>query len=215
MVQTPLPSTARRCRICVTCRHYPILDPHCEFQICPERENTEDISTYVQGQLSESRELAGSSIPSLITDSASGVFMWACLVVRQTLDLDNDEVGLKEIEQKIKDIPSELDELYRELVQGMGEKQASLKMVQWICFATRPLSLDELRWAMAVEPDCSHRSLRECQKNRRYISDKDRMKRRVQTLSCGLAEVTSDMRIVQFIHQSVKDFFMGKGLLMR
>jgi hypothetical protein len=38
------------------------------------------------------------------------------------------------------------------------------------------------------------------------------MKRRVQTLSCSLAEVTSDTQVAQFIHQSVKDFFVEKGL---
>ncbi|SCO78518.1 uncharacterized protein FRV6_02731 [Fusarium oxysporum] len=38
------------------------------------------------------------------------------------------------------------------------------------------------------------------------------MLRRVQTLSRGLAEVTSDKKVVQFIHQSVKDFFVEKGL---
>src|SRR5262249_7721022 len=38
-----------------------------------------------------------------------------------------------------------------------------------------------------------------------------RMKRQVQTLSRGLAEVTPAL-VVQFIHQSVKDFFVEKGL---
>lgn len=38
------------------------------------------------------------------------------------------------------------------------------------------------------------------------------MKRRVQTLSCSLIEVTSDTKVVQFIYQSVKDFFLEKGL---
>ncbi|KAK3897172.1 hypothetical protein C8A05DRAFT_39276, partial [Staphylotrichum tortipilum] len=37
------------------------------------------------------------------------------------------------------------------------------------------------------------------------------MKRQVQTLSRGLAEVTHT-QVVQFIHESVKDFFNEKGL---
>ncbi|SPO07384.1 uncharacterized protein DNG_10078 [Cephalotrichum gorgonifer] len=45
-----------------------------------------------------------------------------------------------------------------------------------------------------------------------YIS-KDEMKKQVHTLSCGLAEVTpSPTLVVQFVHQSVKDFFIDKGL---
>ncbi|KJK73277.1 hypothetical protein H634G_11648 [Metarhizium anisopliae BRIP 53293] len=76
----------------------------------------------------------------------------------------------------------------------------------------RPLSLDELRWAMLVEPDCPHRSLNDCRNAGDYPSDHERMKRQVQTLSCGLAEVTTEVKVVQFIHQSVKDFFTESTL---
>lgn len=68
---------------------------------------------------------------------------------------------------------------------------------------------------MVVEADCPHQSLQECQSRKDYESDNDRMKRRVQTLSCSLAEVTrsSNTQVVQFIHQSVKDFFVEKDVL--
>ncbi|KAJ9155435.1 Ankyrin repeats (3 copies) domain-containing protein [Pleurostoma richardsiae] len=205
--------------ICVTCRHYPILDQDCEFIIRPEDENTKDISTYVQMQLSGSDELALSQIPVLISDHASGVFMWARLVVEQVLDLNNEGMGLEEIKKTVSLIPPELDELYHKLVQDMGKDPASLKLVQWICFATRPLSLAELRWAMAIDADYPQRSLQECESRGDYIRGDERLKRRLQTLSRGLAEITlpsksaSGNRTVQFIHQSVKDFFMEKGLL--
>ncbi|KAF5966432.1 ankyrin repeat domain-containing protein [Fusarium coicis] len=94
----------------------------------------------------------------------------------------------------------------------MDERPASLKLIQWICFSVRPLSLDELRWAMIIDADCPNKSLQECKNTEDHISDSDRMNRRVQTLSCGLVEVTSDAKVVQFIHQSVKDFFTEKGL---
>src|SRR6185312_13244037 len=50
-----------------------------------------------------------------------------------------------------------------------------------------------------------------------YVSNNDRTKKQVQTLSCGLAEVIPSsgapvVPVVQFIHQSVKDFFVEKGL---
>ncbi|KAI4862015.1 hypothetical protein F4820DRAFT_39340 [Hypoxylon rubiginosum] len=213
LLQT-LPNTNLQCHICVTCRHYPVLDRDCPFEICPEHENAQDISTYVQGQFSGSSELAESPIPALITTGASGVFMWARLVVKQVLELDIEGAGLEEIKEQIKAIPRELDELYRKLVQGMRDKQASLKLIRWIHFATKPLSLNELRWAMAVETNYPQRSLRECQKSRNYILSNDRMQRQVQTLSCGLAEVSSGAQTVQFIHQSVKDFFIEGGLLI-
>ncbi|KAJ4200305.1 hypothetical protein NW759_015882 [Fusarium solani] len=207
-----LPSTGSQFHICFTCRHYPILDQTCQFEICLEDENGRDISTYVRARLSVSRELTASTIPDLITKHAQGVFIWAYLVVDQILDLDNGGAGLKKIEDEIYSIPPDLDDLYHGLIRNVDERAASLKLIQWICFATRPLSLDELRWAMIVDADCQFKSLQKCQSTKDYISDSDRMKRRVQTLSRGLAEVTSDAKVIQFIHQSVKDFFVEKGL---
>ncbi|KAK3371451.1 hypothetical protein B0T24DRAFT_320290 [Lasiosphaeria ovina] len=125
------------------------------------------------------------------------------------LDLEREGAGSAKIEAAVYSIPRDLDELYRQLIRSM--EPASLKLIQWICFATRPLSTDELRWAMVIEADCPHRSLQACQSEEEYVSDNVRMKRQVQTLSRGLAEVTH-AQDVQFIHQSVKDFFVEKGL---
>ncbi|KAH7134389.1 ankyrin repeat-containing domain protein [Dactylonectria macrodidyma] len=191
----PPSSDLKRFRICFTYRHYPILNLDGVFEVCVENENWKDISTFVQNKLSSFCVRTPSTIPDLIMNRADGVFLWAMLV----------GAGLKQIEAVILRVPQELDTLYRQLTQSMSPD--SLKLIQWICFATRPLSLDELRWAMLVDADCLHRSLHECQTAGDYSSGHDRMTRRVQTLSCGLAEVTSP-----FIHQSVKDFFVEKGL---
>lgn len=207
-----LPRTRFPCRICFTCRHYPILDLDCGFEICVEHGNEEDISTYVETQLAMFHNRTPSSIPKLITDRAWGVFMWARLVVKLVLDLELDGAGLQRIEVKIRSIPPDLDELYQELIKNMVEKESSLKLIQCICFAERPLSLQELRWAMIVSADCPYKSLKECQGAEDFVSDDKRLKRRVQTLSCGLAEIVQHGNVVQFIHQSVKDFFVEKGI---
>ncbi len=132
--------------LCFSCRHYPILTLDGDgFEICAEDENKEDIVTFVDDQLSTFRARS-STIPSLITERASGVFMWARLVVNQVLDLDREGVGLKNIQEAVYSIPRDLDTLYRQLIRGM--EPTSLKLIQWICFAKRPLSLDELQWAM-------------------------------------------------------------------
>lgn len=132
-------------------------------------------------------------------------------MVDQVLDLERKGIALEEIEAEIRSVPQELDTLYRQLIQNMTAD--SLKLIQWICFATQPLSLDELRWAMLIEADCPRRSLYECQRAGDHPSDDNGMKRRVQTLSCGLAEVMPDTKVVQFIRQSAKDFFHREGTL--
>ncbi|KAG8168974.1 hypothetical protein KVR01_001723 [Diaporthe batatas] len=205
-------NSSKQFHICFTCRHYPNLDMNTDdlFEIHVEDENRTDISTFVGEKLSSFQGRTKSSIPDLIIQRANGVFLWAELVVKNVLDLDRDGETVCKIEAEISSVPQELDDLFRELIREMDS--ASLKLIQWICFAMRPLTVDELRWAMFIDVDCRHRSLQACHNSKHYEPDSKRFKRRVQTLSRGLAEVTSDEQTVQFIHQSVKDFFIQKGL---
>ncbi|KAH8729736.1 hypothetical protein BGZ61DRAFT_345615, partial [Ilyonectria robusta] len=206
LIQTLPTIGLKHFHVCFTCRHYPILEVDCAFEICAENENRKDISTFVHYKLSS----FSSTIPDLITSRAQGIFLWAWLVVKQVLNLNRRGIKLDRIEAEVHLVPQELGDLFCELIRNMGPD--SLKLIEWILFAMKPLSLDELLWAMIVETDCQHKSLHQCLSAMDYSSNKAGMKRRLQTLSCGLAEVDSDGEIVQFIHQSVKDFFIKKGL---
>ncbi|KAL6826497.1 hypothetical protein V8C40DRAFT_244386 [Trichoderma camerunense] len=198
--------------ICFSCRHYPILSSRGRFQICLEKENKSDISTYVQSELklSSFQEPTPSMIQNSITSRASGVFLWARLVVEQIQDLELDGAGANRIKVAICMTPQHLHELYKKLILDMTS--SSLKLIQWICFAMRPLSTEELRWALVI--DVRFSSLQECQESENYIPHRKRMEQQVIKLSRGLAEVIpgSDTDVIQFIHQSVKDFFMTEGL---
>ena len=68
---------------------------------------------------------------------------------------------------------------------------------------------------MVVDANRLYQSLQQCKSREDYTDNYKAMERRLKTLSCGLAEVTlsSNVQIIQFIHQSVKDFFIEKGLL--
>ncbi|KAL8389270.1 hypothetical protein RB599_011058 [Gaeumannomyces hyphopodioides] len=206
-----IPSASRQLRICFTCRHYPVLNLDGVFEVCPERENGEDISTYVKHQLSAFSRRTQSTIPQLITDRAQGVFMWARLVVKQVLDLEREGKGLVSIETAIRSIPPALDELYLKLIEGM--ELDSLKLIQWVCFSATPLETDDVPWAMIIDPNGAYKSLDECRRSSDFIT-KDNLERRINFLSRGLVEIvpSDGDQVVQFIHQSVKDFFLDKGL---
>jgi ankyrin repeat protein len=197
--------------ICFSCRHYPILGSPGIAEVCLEEENRADICTYVQSELSSSEEQIPSTIQNSIIERASGVFLWAQLVVKQIHKLAIEGAGPNHIKAAVDSLPEDLESLFKELIRGM--KPASVRLIQWIHFATRPLSIEELRWAMAIDAGCS--SLQTCQNAMDYVPDDKRMRQRIMTLSQGLAEVTLGSRthIVQFIHQSVKDFFLDKGFL--
>jgi ankyrin repeat protein len=217
-IRKGLPSILLPFRICFTCRHYPVLDRDIghdsAFEVCLEDNNEVDIFNFVRTRLSTCDEQVATTIPNLITERAQGVFMWARLVVDKVLCLNDRGVELAKIMNSIYSVHPDLYQLYHGIIQDTKEGPASLKLVQWICFARRPLTLDELRWAMVTDPDYSYKTLQECQSAEHYTSDTDRMEERLKDLSCGLAETvpSSNGTVVQFIHQSVKDFFVEQGL---
>ena len=124
----------------------------------------------------------------------------------------------KTIQNMISFLPVELSELYEGFLTNMKEsdKAQSLKLLQWVCFAMKRLSLSELRFAMAMDQDITYRSILQCQESDLYIDTDEAMEKRVCDLSQGLAESTevNGKRVVQLIHQSVDDFLRDKGLQM-
>ncbi|RDA94471.1 hypothetical protein CP533_2296 [Ophiocordyceps camponoti-saundersi (nom. inval.)] len=208
-------STGGLFHICFSCRHYPILPGNYGVEVCLEDQNAKDISTYVRIQFSESSILAESTVPALIAKRASGIFLWARLATQRALTLENDGHSIIRIKGSIESTPVELDQLYEDLLISMDDRKYSLKLFQWICFARRLLSLDEMRWALAIDINCPHHRLEQYQNMEEHISSKEQMKKRLKSLSRGLAEVVvfDSKQFIQLIHQSTKDFFVNKGLL--
>ncbi|KAJ4181106.1 hypothetical protein NW759_017203 [Fusarium solani] len=206
-----LPPNDSQFGICFSCRHYPILALDAGLTIALEAENGQDIATFVENHFFINH--LDADIGKLIIQRTRGVFMWARLVLKQVLLLAHDGEPTAKIMAEIKRIPLELNDLYVELIKAVKHRSTTLKLMQWICFSTRPLTTGELQWALAVDPDRAWRSLDECRTSDDFIAD-DKIDRRINALSCGLAEIipSKDARIVQFIHQSVKDFVVESGL---
>ncbi|KAI0817884.1 hypothetical protein GGR55DRAFT_694079 [Xylaria sp. FL0064] len=212
-----LPQTKFHFRICFSCRFYPILEADYKsgdgLTILVSEENNADIKRHVEANLNQllsHRE----DYASLITSRAAGVFLWVDLVVRQVLDLEREANNHITIKKEIEKIPRDLDELYRSLIRDLKRPKTTLRLVQWVCFALRPLTADELRWAIAIDPDGRHKTLQDCRNSEHFLED-DKISRGINVLSCGLVEVIhAENRTVQFIHQSVKDFFTEHGLAL-
>ncbi|KAK0643712.1 hypothetical protein B0T16DRAFT_430222 [Cercophora newfieldiana] len=202
------PDTPSRWQICFSCRHYPIIDIDYGFQIHPEHENDGDIRTYVTAQGSR----LSKNVQKAIINGASGVFMWARLTAARALTLQRQGFGEETIRAKINATPKELSKLYSEIVHDLAQRddKSCLRLIQWICFAARPLTSEELRWAMIIGPNRQYKSFEECKQADDYGSN---MEKRVRFLGGGLTELTaSEPPVVQFIHQSVSDFFLAEGL---
>ena len=204
--------------ICFSCRHYPFVALEGGNEVCVENENAQDIEAYIQDKIEahiQQIEIA-TAIREEVVSRSEGNFQWVVLVMPRVLKLHKSRKSLATIQTMIRNTPAELKELYTELLDGIEdhERLQSLHFMQWICFAIEPLTLTELRFALAVNADTSHISISQCQSSALYVRTDEDMELRIRDLSKGLAEVLSKKRkpIVQFVHQSVNDFLLEKGL---
>ena len=202
----------KQLRVCFTCRHHPNLGLDCKPTILLDTQNAQDIETVVQAYLPT--ELSETGVGRLIIENSRGVFMWARLALEKAQLLFRHAESTAKIKAEIGRIPEDLKVLYRDLIKTGKHTSATIELMQWICFSVRPLTTDELRWAIAVNPDYTHKSFDECERSEDFIAP-DKVETRIKALSCDLAELIPSYngRIVQFIHPSVKDFLVEGGLM--
>lgn len=206
--------------ICFSCRHYPDVALGNGLEVCIDDENHDDIELYIQNTIENAVQdkKTAEVIRGEIVRRSSGNFQWTVLVLREVVDRYRDGYPLKQIRRRIQAIPSELEELYQELLRGVLDEDLphSLRLMQWICFALRPLSLRELRFATIVDANTPYQSISDCQNAEEcgYVETDEQMKKRIRHLSKGLAEAKQHENtwIAQFIHQSVKDYLVQSGL---
>lgn len=203
--------------ICFSCRHYPLVSLDDGLEICVEDESNQDIEVYIDDVMwshIRGKSRADEARDEILSKSR-GNFQWVVLVVPRVLQRYK-RGRYREIKKIIQAIPSDLGELYRSLLEKVTDDDLprTIKLLQWICFAERPLSLEELRIATVIDMNTPYRSIRECQDDEQYADTDEEMARRVVDLSKGLAEVRerNGKQVVQFNHQSVNDYLLDGGL---
>jgi ankyrin repeat protein len=209
--------------ICFSCRYFPNIGwGKSGEEICIEDGNQHDILTYIRAKLTPAFDNEEEKVEVLemeILNKASGMFQWVDLVVSKTVNLHQRGKTTKTILNILLEIPTALNELYQAILTTITDEDRlqTLHLMQWVCLAARPLSLKELRFAMASDwPDPLHRphaSHRDLEKSDDFDGDKQ-MERLLIDLSGGLVEVKhqANESTVQLVHQSVNDFLIQGGL---
>ncbi|KAK1451474.1 hypothetical protein CMEL01_06048 [Colletotrichum melonis] len=192
--------------VCFSSRHYPYIDIQygqkliLEDQVGHER----DLAEYVRTSLKAGTGPKSDEIIAEILRKASGVFMWIVLVV-DILNKEYRKGRLFAVKSRLKEIPSELSELFQNILTRDQENLADLLLcIQWVLYSARPLKREEYYFALAsgLEPD----TLGEWDPDEIPFEFMDRL---IVSSSKGLAETTrSDDKTVQFIHESVRDFLI-------
>ncbi|KAJ5877420.1 hypothetical protein N7455_000885 [Penicillium solitum] len=130
-------------------------------------------------------------------------------------------LSMRRIKSELLECPQELDRLYEGLLGDIQDDELleACTLFQWVCFAIRSLSLDELRIAMTVHLSGSKGSLREYEDgdNPQLIPSDAKMRKRMIHLSRGLVDMGSarlgdGKAIVGFHHDTIRDFMLKKGL---
>lgn len=198
--------------ICFASRHYPAIyvDTNLQLILENEKQHQADIELYVSKYLKTGSGIESDEIQKELVRKANGIFMWAVLVVR-ILNSVLRAGRIYNVQKTLNDLPPELDALFRDIITRDGGKDMEIFRicVQWMLFAARPLQPDEFYWALAL-------SLNESVDEWTVSSllNAETITRHVSSCSMGLAEVVGGVRpVVQFIHESVRDFLLkGNGL---
>ncbi|KAE8386907.1 hypothetical protein BDV23DRAFT_133060 [Aspergillus alliaceus] len=209
--------------VCFTCRPYPDGQITGDFQIRLEDESQDDIKIFIDEKLRlpDETQAATEELRHLLLRKADGLFLWIALVIPQIHDMSSQGLNLRVIQSEILKCPRELESLYEDLIKKIKDDELleAGNLFQWICFALRPLSLDELRTAMTIHRNGEKGSLKEYEDedNPNYIPNESKMRKKLIYLSKGLIDVgtstSADRKaIVAFHHETIKDFMLRKGL---
>ncbi|TGO14098.1 hypothetical protein BTUL_0058g00230 [Botrytis tulipae] len=197
-------------QICFSSRHYPtiVIQKGMELTLEDEIGHMDDIQNYIKSKLRLGKSKQAEALRSEILQKSSGIFLWVVLV----LDILNSEytsgsISIKKISERLNEIPPGLNDLFEMILKRDGENLEELQLcLKLILFTNRPLKPHELYFAtqIGIDEDCTGFWDQE-------DVNIDQMKLFVRSSSKGLAEVTKNKASdVQFIHESVRDFLLGR-----
>ncbi|KAJ5432564.1 ankyrin repeat-containing protein [Penicillium daleae] len=160
-----------------------------------------DLHTYIDTSVTDklmSRRLTDDlalldEVKRVLLEESSGMFLWVYLqleILWQDCFTDN------RIRSALRDLPTDLEETYHRCLQRMTfANPYTLRVLQWVSFAARPLHIDELKEAVAFDPDD-------------IVWDAGKIPQADVVIGCGanLVAVDPSDQCVRFAHPSVKTY---------
>jgi hypothetical protein len=197
-----------RLRICSSSRHYPYLYVSKGIKLILEEQHghKDDMTSYVWSKLRAGKGKAAEEIVKDLLSKASGVFMWIVLAV-DILNKEFQRGRLFAVKKRLLELPAKLGDMFSDIISRNGENMEDFILsIQWILYAKRPLTYREFYLALVTGLDPTPDNLEAWDSER---ITKDDVERFVLGASKGLAEIAwAQGEIVQFIHESVRDFFL-------
>ncbi|KAI0867543.1 hypothetical protein GGS24DRAFT_495258 [Hypoxylon argillaceum] len=184
------------------CRHFPVLQRISTGGVGTNN----DIAAYVEGIVHEKLDNGDlrigdtsilEEIKKALIEGADGMFLWVFFQVQEICLQHCDEDVRKAIENLPRGLPETFCRALRRINTENNARAAS-RVFLWTAVAIRPLSIYELREALAVEVGQRY-SIPE-----RFFNDMDR----VSSWCQNLVQVDEEDHTVQFMHQTVRQFLL-------
>lgn len=170
--------------------------------------NPHDLQIFIHREahaLKLDRELLDTAV-NLLLARAEQTFLWISIVIKK-LRRTTTLLSQASLAKIIEETPSDLSKLYDDLVTRIIEDEdvAAQKLLTWVAFSRRALTLGELEEALAIQEDSYSKA--------DTMRHKIRLTQYTVTSAIGvLLEVTADNK-VYLIHQSAKQFLHKSGHL--
>lgn len=213
-------------KICISCRHYPVVARNSSLEILVEEENHRDIWSFVHWRLEdvvhsqshyplfmEKRNELGYAVAKKAGDS----FQWVGMMMPKVIKMLEDGESFEDIKQMVSEQSSDLFAFYERTLKNVinpRNRVRTLLLMQWVCLAERPLSVTELRFALACDDEVVRPDQMRCEDSKGFVESDGRMKMLVNSLSGGMVETRQyeSGSMVQACHQTVNDFLRSGGL---
>ncbi|KAK5703281.1 hypothetical protein LTR97_004230 [Elasticomyces elasticus] len=125
--------------------------------------------------------------------------------------------------KKIKGYPQELGKIYAELLERIDRNDVpeTLRILEWISLAQRPLFVDDLRFAVCLEDSMVCHSLKDLERSDHWCSSEEAFTACVRDLTQGLVREATigieedshpSRQLLKFDHESVREFMLDSGL---
>ena len=126
---------------------------------------------------------------------ADRTFLWVSLIVKQLKS--SQAPTRRKFLQILNNLPSDLDAMYERILGDSCDREEARRILQIVIAAARPLTLDEMQIALAIQPD--HKSIEDLEPDFLYSIEST-----VKDI-CGLFVRVIDSKIY-LIHQTAKEF---------
>jgi len=131
--------------ICVASAYYPSLEDMDAINIVMHLRNADDILRYINLNLVAEWEERNRTVMR-IGHKASGVFLWAEIVVNILNAAITEGASEDLIEYTLEEVPGDLHGLYEWMLATLNEKEKaeSMMLFQWVILAAEPMRLNDL-----------------------------------------------------------------------